>query len=57
LGGLVIGADIAHELAGKVLDGREDAARNDIAFDLGEPELYLIEPGGIGRREMQMKMT
>ena len=48
--------DIAHEFFGQVLDGGEDAARDHIAFDLGEPELHLIQPRRVGRREMQMHL-
>jgi hypothetical protein len=33
-----------------------NAASNDIAFDLGKPQLDLIEPRGIGRSEMQMNL-
>ena len=46
--------DVAHELAGQVLDRGEDAAGNDIALDLGEPVFDLIEPGGVGRGVVQM---
>ena len=26
---------------------------SDIALDFGEPQLHLIQPGGIGRREVE----
>ena len=48
--------DVAHELAGQILDRGEDAAGNDIALDPGEPVFNLIEPGGIGRGEVQMHL-
>src|SRR3989338_8756315 len=46
--------DIAHQLPTQVGDRGEDAPRRDIALDLGEPEFDLIEPGRIGRREVEM---
>ena len=36
--------DVLHELAPQVRRGGEDPARNEIPFDLREPELHLIEP-------------
>jgi hypothetical protein len=48
--------DVAHELLREVLDGGEDAARDHIAFDLGEPQFHLIEPGRVRGREMQMNL-
>ena len=49
----VVVPDVAPNLSGKVSDRGEDAAREQIPFDLGKPELDLVEPRGIGRREMQ----
>lgn len=46
-------ADVAHEFLLEVFDRREDASRDDIALDLGEPELDLVQPRRVGRREMQ----
>ena len=46
--------DVAHELAGQVLDRGEDPAGNHIALDLGEPVFDLVEPGGVGRRVVEM---
>jgi len=54
LGRAIVVTDVAHELAGQVLDRGEDSAGNHIAFDPGEPVFYLIEPGGVGRRVVQM---
>ena len=31
----------------------ENAAGDDIPFDFGEPDLDLVQPGGVGRREVQ----
>ena len=45
--------DVTHELARQVLDRSEDAAGDDVALDFGEPKLDLIEPGGVGRSEVQ----
>ncbi len=49
----VVMADVAHEFAREIVDRSKDAAGNDVALDLGEPEFDLIEPRGIGRSEMQ----
>jgi hypothetical protein len=46
--------DVAHELAGQVPDRSEDPTGNYIALDPGKPVFDLIEPGGVGRREVQM---
>jgi hypothetical protein len=45
----VIVADESHDLAGQIVDGAEDTARDYLAFNFREPNLYLIEPGGVGR--------
>jgi hypothetical protein len=37
--------DVAHELSLEVGDGSEHAAGDDIAFDLAESQLDLVEPG------------
>jgi hypothetical protein len=47
----VVMADIAHDLAVEVGLGFEDAASNKVSLDLGEPDLDLIKPRGIGRGE------
>ena len=36
------------------MSGREDAAGNEVAFNLREPQFDLVEPGRIGRREVQV---
>ena len=51
---LVVVPDVTTNLAREVRDRGEDAAREQIAFDLRKPEFDLIEPGRVGRREMQM---
>jgi hypothetical protein len=39
---------------GEIVDRGEDAAMDEVAFDLAEPELDLVEPGGVGRGEVEM---
>ena len=43
-GMLIVLADIAHQIAPEILDRGQDAAGNDVALDLGEPEFDLMEP-------------
>ena len=47
-------ADVAHQFSPQVGDGGEDAACDDVTFDLGEPQLDLVEPGRVSRREVQV---
>ena len=49
----VVTMDISTNLARQVGDRRKDAARQQVPLDLRKPELDLIEPGRVGRREMQ----
>src|SRR5436309_6695560 len=51
--GLVVGPDVLYQLAPQIRGRREDAAREAVALDLRKPELDLIEPRAVGRREMQ----
>src|SRR6476619_1723360 len=55
-GFLVVLTDVAHEFFIQILDRGENPSRDDIALDLGEPQFYLIEPGGIRRGKMQMNV-
>src|SRR5713226_6282522 len=55
-GSAVVVANVAHKLAGQVLDRGEDPAGNDIALDPGEPVFDLIEPGGVGRGVVDMDL-
>jgi len=48
-----IGIDVAAEFASQVGNRGEDAACDDLAFDLGEPDLDLIEPGRVRGREVK----
>jgi len=50
----VVMADVAHELAREIAHGGENAAGDHVSLDLGEPVLDLIEPGRVGRGEVQM---
>ena len=43
VGGVCI--DVASEFTSQVGNRGEDAAGDDLAFDLGEPNLDLVEPG------------
>ena len=50
---VVIARDVLLNLPGEIRQRREDAAGEQVAFDL-PPEFHLIEPRRVGRREMQM---
>jgi len=50
---LVVARDVPSDLARQVRDGLEDPAREQIAFDPGKPEFDLVQPRGIGRREVE----
>ena len=52
-GSLIVGFDIAHELAAQVGNGFEDSAGNHVALDFGEPVFDLVEPGTISGRVVQ----
>jgi hypothetical protein len=54
LGRLVVLPDVLDELSAQVGDGSEDAACDDGALDLGKPQLDLVEPGRVSRREVQV---
>lgn len=45
--------DVAQELFGEVFHRDEDAPRNDVVFDLAEPQFHLIEPRRIGGGKVQ----
>ena len=52
-GSLIVGFDVAHELAAQVGNGFEDSAGNNVALEFGEPVFDLVEPGTISGRVMQ----
>lgn len=47
-------ADVAHDLPAQIAYRPEDAARDQVTLHLRKPEFNLIEPGRIGRGEMQV---
>lgn len=49
-----MGADVAHQLARQVTNGCEHATGDDLALNPPEPSLNLIQPGRIGRCEVEM---
>lgn len=51
---IVVPSDVASDLPREIRQRRKDAAREQVAFDFAKPELHLIEPRRVGRREMQM---
>ena len=53
-GRFVVLTDVSQELPLQIRDGSEDASRDDIALDLTEPQLDLIQPGRVGRSEVQV---
>src|ERR1700746_1438363 len=49
-----VGFEVATEFASQVRDRGENAAGDDLAFDLGETDLDLVEPGGISGGEVKL---
>lgn len=47
--------DEAIDFSGQVLDASERAPTNGLLSNDVEPDLHLVEPGGIGRRQMGME--
>lgn len=50
---LFVAHDVAPDLARKVREQREDAAHQQVSFDLGTPELDLIQSGRVGWGEVE----
>ena len=50
----VVLTDVAQEFSLKFGCRRKDAAGDDVAFDLGEPQLHLVEPGEIREGDVQI---
>ena len=48
--------DVFHKLSPQLGHRLEHPARDDVALDLGKPEFDLVEPGGIGRSEVQVNL-
>ena len=57
LGGLGIGVDVAAWLASQIGCGSEGAASDEVALQLREPQLDLIEPRRLSRREVQLNFV
>jgi len=53
-GRFVVLTDVSQQLSLQIRDGSEYASRDDIAFDLAEPQLDLIQPRRVGRSEVQV---
>src|SRR5205823_12778000 len=53
---LVVVADIAHDLSLEVGDRSEYAPSDDVALDLAEPQLDLVEPGRVRGSEVQTNL-
>lgn len=49
----VVMPNISQELPLQILLGCEDTAGDYLPFNLGEPQIHLVEPGGVRGREMQ----
>ena len=47
--GLVVVADVTHELARKIFYRSEDPSGNHITLNLGKPNFDLVKPTGVGR--------
>jgi hypothetical protein len=52
-----LSVEVAAKFASQVGKRGEDAADDDVAFDLGKTEFDLIEPGGISRGEVKAHST
>ena len=52
-GSFLVEADVAQDLAFQVEDRSEDTPIDDVALELAEPALDLIEPRLIGWREVK----
>src|SRR5450759_3330400 len=48
-----ISVDVTAEFASQIGYRGEDAARDDVAFDLGKPDFDLVEPGRVSGREVK----
>src|SRR3990170_7187972 len=50
----VVVANVAHDLAAQITHRAKDTTGDEIPLHLREPEFDLVEPGGIGRGEVQV---
>ena len=46
--------DVTHQLTREISYGSENAACDDFALDAGKPDLDLVEPRRVGRREVEL---
>src|SRR5437660_6179231 len=49
-----VSANVAHELAGEIFDGREYSTSDDLSFDTRKPDFDLVQPGRISGCEVQL---
>ncbi len=47
-------ADVAHDLAGEIGHGGEDAPGDHVALNLRKPQFDLVEPGRVSRRVVEV---
>src|ERR1700692_1690836 len=55
-GRFVVLTDVSHELSLQIRNGSEYTSRDDIALDLAEPQLDLIQPRRVGWSEVQVNI-
>src|SRR5208282_786104 len=53
-GGFGVGADVFPQFAGQIGDRGKNAAGNDVTLDFRKPQLHLVQPGRVGRREVEL---
>ena len=55
MGAFVPAGDVGAELGVEVVDGFEDSTADCLSFDQAEPDLDEVEPGGVGRCEVDLE--
>ena len=55
-GCLVVLTDVTHEFSLQIRNRCEHPAGNDVALDLAEPKLDLVQPGGVRGSEVQVNL-
>ena len=53
-GRLGVSADVFAKLVAQIRNRSKDPARDHVSLDLGKPKLDLIQPGGVGWREVKL---
>src|SRR3990170_8135464 len=53
---VVVTTDVAHELASEVFHAGEHPTSDHVTFDFGKPKLDLVQPGRVGRSEVQLHL-